>query len=423
MFSIIMPKVGLMMETGKIEKWIKKEGDTVAVGDILLELMTDKVSMELEASDAGILRKIVRQEGDDVPVLEIIGYIGEASEEIPAVSNTTVSMQAKEPEMTATPQNASATDSLSLSQANKSEETLKASPLARKFAESNGVDIKKIKGSGPDGRIVKEDIIAFIDSRSSAKEENTIVTGQVIPELSAAKTTDHGQIKVKTSIPLKGMRKIIAEKMVLSKTTIPHIILTSAACVDNLIALKNRLQENAVKHEANLTITDFILKIAANTIKENGKINASLQNNTVLTYEDINMGIAVALEDGLIVPTIFNADKMSLLEIAKTRKELVEKAKQSKLSLEEISNATFTVSNLGMFGVKNFTAIINPPQGAILTVGCVYKQLAFLNDEIIEKSFMEFCIAVDHRIIDGAVAAKYLQRFVELIEKPELLML
>ncbi|MEI7616466.1 MAG: dihydrolipoamide acetyltransferase family protein, partial [Actinomycetota bacterium] len=375
MFNIIMPKVGLMMETGKIEKWIKKEGDTVAVGDILLELMTDKVSMELESADAGILRKIVRQEGEDVPVLEVIGYIGEAGEEIPLVSNTSGSMPAIEPDKAATPPNATAADSIIISATTSPAESQRVSPLARKFAESNGVDIKQVKGSGPEGRIVKEDIIAFIERRSSVKSEDIISFGPVAPEpaTATAKTTAPGQIKIKTSVPLKGMRKIIADKMILSKTTIPHIILTSAACVDNLIALKKKLEDNAVKYEASLTITDFILKIAAATLKENGKINASLQNDSVLTYEDINMGIAVALKDGLIVPTIFNADKMNLIEIAKTRKQLVEKAKQSKLSLEEISNATFTVSNLGMFGVKNFTAIINPPQGAILTVGCVYK--------------------------------------------------
>lgn len=419
MFSIVMPKIGLMMDTGKIEKWRKKEGDAVAVGDILLELMTDKVSMELEATDAGILRKIVRQEEEDVPVLEVIGYIGEANEEIPAMNITVGSTSSKESEKTVIEgkeeiSNAAATGSL-----NNSEESVIISPLARKLAESNGVDIKNIKGTGPGGRIVKEDIIAFIESKPSAKEEN------MVPEVGTPAPTKAplpGQIKIKSSIPLKGIRKIISDKMVLSKATIPHIILTSAACVDNLIILKDRLEDKAVKYEANLTITDFILKIAANTLKENIKINSSLQNDNIITYEDINMGVAVALEDGLIVPTIFNADKMSLLEIAKKRKELVEKAKQSKLLLGEISNATFTVSNLGMFGVKNFTAIINPPQAAILTVGSIYKQLAFLNDEIVEKSYMEFCIAVDHRIIDGAVAAKYLQRFVELIENPELLM-
>jgi pyruvate dehydrogenase E2 component (dihydrolipoamide acetyltransferase) len=420
MFNIVMPKVGLMMESGKIEKWIKKEGEAVAVGDILLELMTDKVSMELEATDAGILRKIVRQEGEDVPVLEVIGYIGEANEEIPAETKTAASTITDSVKAPAQSDNISAP----VQKENSGSEVI-ISPLARKLAEANGVDIKNIKGTGPGGRIVKEDITAFIESKTSVKKEDTApktVMSAPVPAAAPIFALIPGQIKIKSSIPLKGMRKIISDKMVLSKTTIPHIILTSAACVDNLIILKDRLEEKAKKYEANLTITDFILKIAANTLKENLKINSSLQNDNVITYEDINMGIAVALDDGLIVPTIFNADRMSLLEIAKKRKELVEKAKQSKLSLEEISNATFTVSNLGMFGVKNFTAIINPPQGAILTVGSIYKQLAFLNDEIVEKSYMEFCIAVDHRIIDGAVAAKYLQRFVELIENPELLM-
>ncbi|MHB8280880.1 MAG: dihydrolipoamide acetyltransferase family protein [Candidatus Humimicrobiaceae bacterium] len=408
MFSIVMPKVGLMMDSGKIEKWRKKEGDTVAVGDILLELMTDKVSMELEATDAGILRKIVRQEGEDVPVLEVIGYIGEVNEEIPAENKTSDTVSAKDPEKTIVESRENISKP---AEKENPQGQIIVSPLARKLAEENGIDIKNIKGSGPGGRIVKEDVIAAIENKSQAKKEESIV-----PQTSAP-----GQIKIKSSKPLKGMRKIIAEKMVLSKTTIPHIILTSTACVDNLIILKDRLKDKAKNLEADLTVTDFIIKIAANTLKEYIKINSSLQNDIAIIYEDINIGIAVALEDGLIVPTVFNTDKMSLLEIAKKRKELVEKAMQSRLSLEEISNATFTISNLGMFGVKSFTAIINPPQGAILTVGTIYKQLAFSNDEIVEKSFMDFSLAVDHRIIDGADAARYLQRFVELTENPELL--
>jgi pyruvate dehydrogenase E2 component (dihydrolipoamide acetyltransferase) len=416
MFNIVMPKVGLMMESGKIEKWIKKEGDTVAVGDILLELMTDKVSMELEATDAGILRKIVRQEGEDVPVLEVIGYIGEANEEIPDANKTAETITAKEPLKASVENN----ENISITVEKKESQggQVAISPLARKLAESNSVDIKNVKGTGPGGRIVKEDVIAFIENNASAKAEN------IVPGAASATIQAHaaaGPIQVKSSTPLKGMRKIIADRMVLSKTTTPHIILTSTACVDNLIILKDRLKVKAKNLDADLAITDFIIKIAANTLREYIKINSSLQNDNVIIYEDINIGIAVALEDGLIVPTVFGTDKMSLLEIARKRKELVAKAMQSKLSLEEISNATFTISNLGMFGVKNFTAIINPPQGAILTVGCIYKQLAFLNDEIVEKSFMDFSLAVDHRIIDGADAAKYLQRFVELAENPELL--
>ncbi|MHB1346794.1 MAG: dihydrolipoamide acetyltransferase family protein, partial [Candidatus Humimicrobiaceae bacterium] len=293
------------------------------------------------------------------------------------------------------------------------------SPLARKMAESNGIDINNVKGTGPGGRIVKEDIIAIIENRDSTKAmvpEISIPVPTPVPEPIPAP----GQIKIKSTMPLKGMRKIIADRMVLSKTTIPHIILTSTACVDNLLTLKDRLKAKAKNLDADLTVTDFIIKIAANTLREHIKINSSLQDNVII-YDDINIGIAVALEDGLIVPTVFGTDKMGLLEIAKKRKELVVKAMQSKLSLGEISNATFTISNLGMFGVKSFTAIINPPQGAILTVGRIYKQLAFSNDEIVEKSYMDFSLAVDHRIIDGADAAKYLQRFVELAENPELL--
>jgi len=203
----------------------------------------------------------------------------------------------------------------------------------------------------------------------------------------------------------------------------PHIILTSTACVDNVIALKDRLKVKAKNLDADLTITDFIVKIAASTLREHIKINSSLQNNNVIIYDDINIGIAVALEDGLIVPTVFGTDKMGLLEIAKKRKELVLKAMQSKLSLEEISNATFTISNLGMFGVRIFTAIINPPQGAILMVGELYKAPAFTGDRIEPKQFMEISLAVDHRIIDGADGAKYLQRLKEVIENPELLLI
>ncbi|MHB1274302.1 MAG: dihydrolipoamide acetyltransferase family protein [Candidatus Humimicrobiaceae bacterium] len=419
MFNIVMPKIGLMMESGRIEKWIKKEGDTVAVGDILLELMTDKVSMELEATDAGILRKIVRQEGEDVPVLEVIGYIGEANEEIPGETKAAPSASAKDSVKTV----AQSTENISapVEKENPTEQVI-ISPLARKLAESNGVDIKNVKGTGPGGRIVKEDIIAFIESKASAKAENMVPEISIpVPTLVPAPVPAPGHIKIKSSMPLKGMRKIIADRMVLSKTTMPHIILTSTACVDNLIILKDRLKVRAKNLDADLTVTDFIIKIAANTMKEFIKINSSLQNDNVIIYDDINIGIAVALEDGLIVPTVFSTDKMSLLEIAKKRKELVAKAMQSKLSLEEISSATFTISNLGMFGVKNFTAIINPPQGAILTVGCIYKQVAFSNAEIVEKSFMDFSLAVDHRIIDGADAARYLQRFVELAENPELL--
>ena len=412
MFEVIMPKIGVLMETGQIEKWLKKEGDKVEVGDILLEIMTDKVSMEVEASNAGILRKIVRQEGEDVPVLEVIAYIGEADEEIPvAPAAASAPADVKESPGAAAVKEEAAKQSVQTGSSDAPQTQVKISPLARRLAEEKGVDLSTVKGTGPGGRIVKEDIIAAAENKPAAKEDKPVQPTTAAP----------GQINIKSSTPLKGMRKVIAERMVQSKATMPHIILTSVACVDNMIALRERLKDKARSLNADLTITDLIVKITANTLREFININSSLQNDNVLVYDDINVGLAVALEDGLIVPTIFNTDKLGLLDIARKRKELVEKAKQSKLSLEEISNGTFTISNLGMFGVKNFTAVINPPQAAILTVGTIYKQLALENDDIVEKSYMDFCLAVDHRIIDGADAAKYLQRFVELAENPELL--
>ncbi|MDD3520999.1 MAG: dihydrolipoamide acetyltransferase family protein [Actinomycetota bacterium] len=412
MFEVIMPKIGVLMETGKIEKWIKKEGDKVEVGDILLEIMTDKVSMEVEAANDGILRKILRQEGEDVPVLEVIAFIGEENEEIPEVSKSKASATVKEPEVAKTEKKEAVAQSAAK---NSNPSQVKISPLAKKLAEEKGVDLSAVKGTGPGGRIVKEDILAAAESKTVTKDASP--SQGAVSQLAA----DSGQINVKSSAPLKGIRKIIAEKMVQSKATMPHIILTSVACVDNLIALRERLKDKAKNLGADLNITDLIIKIAANTLREHIKINSSLQNENFIIYDDINIGLAVAIEDGLVVPTIFNTDKLGLLDIAKKRKELVEKAKQSSLGLDELNRGTFTISNLGMFGVRNFTAIINPPQAAILTVGTIYKQLALENDDIVEKSYMDFCLAVDHRIIDGADAAKYLQRFVEFAENPELL--
>ena len=416
MFEVVMPKIGILMETGKIEKWRKKEGDKVEVGDILLEVMTDKVSMEVEASDAGILRKIVRQEGEDVPVLEVIAYIGEANEEIPSAGKGSTTAPVEEPVSSVSEKKEIA--AVQPEDKDSGTSQLKISPLARKLAEEKGVDLSTVKGTGPGGRIVKEDILAVAESKTAVKEAKL---SQLAQPAAAQPAGIPGQISIKSTTPLKGMRKVIADRMVQSKTTIPHIILTSVACVDNLIALKDRLKDKAKNLNADLTVTDLIIKIAASTLREHLKVNSSLQGENVIVYDDINIGLAVALEDGLIVPTVYNTDKLGLLDIARKRKELVEKAKQSKLSLEEISNGTFTISNLGMFGVRNFTAIINPPQGAILTVGAAYKQLALENDDIVEKSYMDFCLAVDHRIIDGADAAKYLQRFVEFTENPELL--
>jgi pyruvate dehydrogenase E2 component (dihydrolipoamide acetyltransferase) len=434
MHEVIMPKLGLTMETGTIEKWHKKEGDKIEVGDVLFEVMTDKVSLEVEAYNSGYLRKILKAAGEEVPVTEVIAYIGEANEKIPEVSQvkpdagTTVSAEVKEIKPSAGTAGIIEATSIDESrlkispqsvQVSAAEERIKISPLARNLAKEMGIDYTKhlIKGSGPGGRIVKEDILAFVE----AQKVKTKLTS--VPA-AAGEPSPGGEIKIKSSTPLKGIRKIVAERMTYSAQSIPHIMLNVVPNVDQLVALRERLKDKVyTMYQVKITVTDFIIKLCAAVLEEQPIINSSFQNNNHVMYEDINIGLAVAIDEGLIVPTIYNTNKLSIFEIAKKRTELVEKARANKLALAEISNGTFTISNLGMFGIRTFTSIINPPQGAILSVGEVYTAPAFINGKIEARSFMEISVAVDHRIMDGAIAAKFLQRFVELIENPVLLVI
>jgi len=482
MHEVIMPKLGLTMETGVIEKWHKKEGDKVEAGEVLFEVMTDKVSLEVEAYNSGIVRKIIRAEGEEVPVTEVIAYIGSADEAVPESSTGKIKTVPAEASIQAPVEEIPKSEKIPKSDEKSDGSKIKISPLARNLAEKKGIDISKIIGTGPDGRIVKEDIEAYTET-ASAKEASSqtkpaadIIAGsterlkisplakafakeigidylkepiagtgpggRIVKEDIAAfaeklksKTGDQKitassitvtgtAAKIKTSTTLKGMRKIIAERMVYSKQNIPHITFISVMDVDALIALREKIKDKvSAVYNTKITYTDFIIKACATVLAEQPNVNASLVNDTQIIYEDINIGLAVAIESGLIVPTIYNADKLSVFEIAQRRAALVEKAKQGKLAMEEISNATFTISNLGMFGVRIFTAIINPPQGAILTVGEVYKSPAVVGDRIEPKQFMEVSISVDHRIIDGADAAKYLQRLKQVIENPELLLI
>jgi pyruvate dehydrogenase E2 component (dihydrolipoamide acetyltransferase) len=483
------------METGVIEKWHKKEGDTVNTGDVLFEVMTDKVSLEVEAYNSGILKKILKKEGDEVPVTEVIAYIGQADEEVPQAAGVTIQSETKAEKV---PEGAAVKVEGNVSvQPEKNEprdiiseiETIKISPLAKNLAKAKGIDITRIQGSGPGGRIVKEDIESFASvakpsqadtaviqvsetaltdisepqrikisplarnvaaelgvDYKSAKIKGTGPEGRIVKEdilafveslkkqpvqaVQAARVS-HAAVsavmappKVKSSETIRGMRKVIAERLTYSKQNIPHIIISSVMDVTSLIALREKIKDKVLEnYGVKLTYTDFIIKAAAIVLAKKPVINASLQDSNHIIYDDVNVGLAVSVEEGLIVPTIYSADKLSLFEIAARRMELVGKAKASKLTLAEISNGTFTISNLGMYGVRNFTAIINPPQGAILMVNEIYKAPVVINDKIEIRSQMEMSIAVDHRIIDGAEGAKYLLRLREILENPELLLI
>lgn len=401
MEKIFMPRLGFTMVTGIIEKWHKKEGDKVEKGDILFEVVTDKVTVEIESVYCGYLRKIIAEEGQEIPVNKIIGYIGEKDEKVPEVAVK----PSKEIDLINEDRKIGAGVEERKKGSNKK---MLISPLARKTAKELGIDYEtaQIKGSGPEGRITKEDMLAYA---KMMKEDTQELEGRV-----------GGVIQIKSSTPIRGMRKVIAERMSYAKKHIPHLVLNSKADVAALLNEKSRIRDKIVSaHGLKLTFTDFLLKVCAISLREKIKINSSLQDGKYLIYEDINVGFAVSVEEGIIVPTIYKCDKLSLLDIAQKRIELVDKAIKGKLSLDEITNGTFTVSNLGMFGVRSFTAIINPPQAAILAAGEIYKDASIINGEIGTSSFIDLSLSCDHRIIDGAVGASFLQKIVELIENPK----
>jgi pyruvate dehydrogenase E2 component (dihydrolipoamide acetyltransferase) len=467
MYEVLMPKMGETMETGTIEKWRKKEGDKVEKGDILYDLATDKVSLEVESFNSGILKKIVKAEGEEVPIMEVIAYIGEKDEALPGIADSGKEQPSEYAVKTRQAKSVAVIPGVSGKAEDKSKaaqtesERISISPIAKNLAQSSSIDISKIKGSGPSGRIVKEDIEDIISLKSKGERifispfakknaqqsgvdyksagikgsgpQGRIIKADIDIYLKAIKTSDKNMelittseeaVKVLSVAPLKGIRKIIAERMVESKQNIPHILQYSVCDVTNIISLRTRLKDKIEKtHGIKLTYTDFLIKITAAALNEFRGVNSSLQNNNFIVYSDINIGVAVSANNSLIVPTIYNADKLGVIEIAKKRTDLVEKGRSGKISLEEISNATFTISNLGMYGVRSFTAIINPPQGAIMMVSEMYEAPVVINGKIEISTLMEIGVAVDHRIIDGALGAQFLQRVKELIENPEMLIL
>ncbi len=405
MHEVIMPKLGLTMESGKIEKWHKKEGEKIETGDILFEVMTDKVSLEVESYNSGVLKKILKFEGEEVPVTEVVAYIGNEDEIIPEES--------QKKDVTATGSKETSHEKTSYTETEDQtpktgkkvkKERIRISPIAKKLVRENNLDITKIIGSGPLGRIVKKDILDII-----VEQEREIV---------ATKNISKG-IKIRSSNTLSGMRKSIAERMSLSKATIPHLVQFVEVDVTGLVKLREEMKEGFFKkYKQKITYTDFIIMASAAALKENMIINSTLQEGEHIIYDDINIGLAVSIEDGLIVPTIFNADKLGIKDIAKIRSGLIEKAQNGKLNLSEVQNGTFTITNLGMLGIRSSVAIINPPQASILAVGEIYNKPAVLNDSIKIGSFMDLSASCDHRLIDGALAAKFLTRIAELLQNP-----
>ncbi len=432
--KVIMPKLSDAMETGKVIKWIKKEGDSVKGGDVIAEVETDKANVEIEAFGSGVLRKIVVGEGGQVPVGNLIGVIAEPSDDI---SNLAAS--APSPPAAAAPAPAKAAPALPAMESYKSEPAttsvvpmspvpaatagasagggrVKASPLARKVAAQSGVDLRLVQGSGPGGRIVRRDVEAAgtapatappVVRPAAAAPAAAARPGFVIPPRTGAEFEDQ---------PLSPMRAVIAKRMPLSKGPIPHFYVTSEVAMDRAWALRADL--NALEGQPKVSVTDLIIKACALALLKNPGVNAQLQGQAIRVFHRAHIGIAVALDEGLITPVLRDCDAKPLSQIAFEARDLAERARGGKLRAQEMSGATFSVSNLGMFDVEEFSAIINPPEGAILAVGSVVEKPVAEGGQIRVGRRMKMTISCDHRVMDGAMGARFLQDVKRLLEEP-----
>ena len=433
--QVIMPKFGMTQETGTIVRWIHREGEAVEQGDPLLEVETDKVVMEVESPASGILREIRAEEGQVVPVTEVIALILQAGEK--AVQEA----QAVAPRATPLAQRVAAEAGVGIEQVPPSGrdgrvtrqdveqflrsrqpgEKPRATPAARHLARQNALDLATIAGSGPHGRIQAADV------QSTPRTPVAVAQAEVRPVLAPAPATMPAGLPVEEILPLQGMRRTIAERMTLSYQTAPHVTFTVETDMTAAETLRSELNSRASAEDApRISVTAILVKVCGWALQRHPLLNASYGDGAVHLHRSANIGVAVALQEGLIVPVIRDAERLGLGEIARQVQDITERARQGRLAPDDVSGGTFTISNLGMFGIKHFTAIINPPQSGILAVGRLVKQATVVEgaagDEVTIRPMMHMTLSADHRVVDGAVAARFLHDVVEALEHPSLML-
>lgn len=391
---IRMPKMSDTMEEGIISSWLKKVGDQVNSGDILAEVETDKATMELESYDDGILLHIGVKNGESVPVNDVIAIIGEKGENIKEIlkEEETKKEEEKEEEAITIPE----IDDIS------KDKRLKASPLAKKIAEEKGINLTNIKGSGDGGRIIKKDIE---ENKEIISTQNS--TNIILPKTIGEESFDE--------VPISQMRKTISKRLSESKFSSPHFYITMEINMDNCIEGRKKINETS---EVKISFNDIIIKATAAALRKHPMINSSYLEDKLRTNHHIHIGVAVAVKDGLLVPIIKFADNKSLSHISLEVKNLAKKAKNKNLQPSDWEGNTFTISNLGMFGIDEFTAIINPNDSCILAVGGIKNTPIIKNGEIVPGNLMKVTLSCDHRIVDGAMGSAFLQTLKELIEDP-----
>jgi pyruvate dehydrogenase E2 component (dihydrolipoamide acetyltransferase) len=415
---ITMPRMSDTMEEGNIVAWHKKVGDTVEVGDLLAEVETDKATMDFESPADGVLLHIAVEQGG-VKIGAVMAIIGEEGEDIQALLSSAPAPQAQ-PEAPVTPPPPPADPIAPVTAPPKtavvettSQENgrVKASPLAKSMAKDAGIPLSAIKGTGDQGRIIKRDVEAYLEAPVAAPPQPVAPPVVAIPPVVAAPADANYE-----DIPVSQMRKVIARRLGESKFSAPHFYLTIEIDMDNAISTRKRV--NGMIAPSKISFNDLVVKAAAAALRQHSAVNSSWLGDRIRINKDINIGVAVAVPDGLLVPVIKHADAKTLTQINGEVRELAGKAKEKKLQPQEMQGNTFTISNLGMFGIEEFTAIINPPDACILAVGGIIQKPVVKNGELAVGNRMKVTLSCDHRVVDGATGAQFLQTFKGILEDP-----
>lgn len=437
--KILMPKLSPTMEEGQISRWLKAEGDEIEANETIAEVDTDKATMEMTSLEAGTLLKILVPAGNNAKLGQTIGIIGKAGEDFSALlnevsaSNGSSATKAEEKpteskivekpaeqelkkvsEEQAEPKIESGEKQISNNETQKTDkERLIVSPIAARMAAENAIDLKTISGSGPNGRIIKRDIEAALSGQRSAVGSQAKPAFQAATIIGASAFRDENTSK---------MRQIIAQRLSESIGPIPTFYLTIEIEMDNALNLRKQINAN-LSDEEKISVNDIIVKVAAMSLMKHPFVNSSYQDKTIRFYEQADIGVAVAVEEGLITPVVRGANFKGFAEISREVKELAGRARERKLQPEEYTGATFSISNLGMFGIKEFTAIINPPEAAILAIGGATPTAVVREGEIVIRNMMSVTMSCDHRVVDGATGAKFLQTFKQYLENPLMMLL
>lgn len=406
--EVVMPKLGMAMKEGTVSIWNKQVGDPVVKGELIASINSEKIEMEIESPAEGTVLEIIVPEGQGVPPGTVICYIGGAGEQIAKVEQN---LETAKTEVAAT---ATITKQPQPSASKASNGRLKISPVARKMAEAAGLDLNMIQGTGPGGRITKEDVQQAIDGACSVES----------PAEKETVNSPADSVEQVQKLPVTGMRKVIAERMQESLQNSAQLTLTMKVDVTDLMDLQKQISETVqTHHETKLTVTDFVARAVILSLQQHKEMNSAYMDDQIHVFNHVHLGMAVALEKGLVVPVIRNAQNESLVQLAKNIKILAQRARNGQLGSDEMKGSTFTISNLGAYGVEHFTPILNSPEAGILGVGAAYDTPVFKGEELQRRTILPLSLTFDHRVLDGAPAAAFLRTVKRYLEEPFMMLL